>query len=270
MNYVPPYLPQDQRLQQPNVQVELNNNNSSSSSNNSSSNVRNNNNSNDDNKSKRGRPLGSKNKSKAPLVITRESANAMRVHVMEVPTGHDVVESISQFVRRRTVDIIVTSGCGTVACAAIRSPIGSTLQLRGPFEIVSLSGSILSPPCLTTTVWLTVHLANGQGQMVGGAAVGPLVALGPVMVIALSFENASFECLPLIPEDPLELNSQLQVPPMFPPQPQHRLSGGVGIENTAPLFHGQLSAPSSSVNNNFQLPNDNDLEILEGEFRSLI
>ncbi|XP_074591178.1 AT-hook motif nuclear-localized protein 26-like [Curcuma longa] len=244
----------------------INNNNNNISS--SSSDVKNNNN---DNKSKRGRPPGSKNKSKAPLVVTRESATAMGVHVMEVPTGHDVVESMSQFVRRRKVDIIVTSGCGTVACASIRSPIGSTLQLRGPFEIVSLSGSVLSPPSLTATVWLTVHLANGQGQMAGGAAVGPLVALGPVMVIALSFENASFDRLPLIPEEqPLERRSQFQVPPIVPPPPPQQLLGGVGSINTAPLFHGQLSEPSSSVNNDFQLPTDSDLEILEGELRSLI
>ncbi|XP_042448045.1 AT-hook motif nuclear-localized protein 26-like [Zingiber officinale] len=262
MNHLPPYLPQDQRMQLPNVNNNNTDNNNNRNSSSSSSHVKNNG---DENKSKRGRPPGSKNKSKAPLVIRRESGNAVRVHVMEVPTGHDVVESISQFVRRRMVDIMVTSGCGTVACASIRSPTGSTLQLRGPFEIVSLSGSILSPPSLAATACLTVHLANGHGQMAGGAAVGPLVALGPVMVTAFSFDNAYLERLPLIPEEqpPERSSTQFQVPPILPPP----LLGGVGSINTAPLFHGQLSDP---VNDDFQLPTDKDLEILEGELRSLI
>ncbi|XP_042450604.1 AT-hook motif nuclear-localized protein 18-like [Zingiber officinale] len=270
MNHLPPYLPQDQRMQLPNVNNNNtntdNNNNRNNSSSSSSNNVKNNG---AENKSKRGRPPGSKNKSKAPLVIRRESGNAVRVHVMEVPTGHDVVESISQFVRRRMVDIMVTSGCGTVACASIRSPTGSTLQLRGPFEIVSLSGSMLSPPSLAATACLTVHLANGHGQMAGGAAVGPLVALGPVMVTAFSFDNAYLERLPLIPEEqpPERSGTQFQVPPILPPPPPQPLLGGVGSIDTAPLFHGQLTEP---VNDDFQLPTDKDLEILEGELRSLI
>ena len=48
----------------------------------------------------RGRPAGSKNKPKPPIIITRDSANALKTHVMEVADGCDIVESVSAFARR--------------------------------------------------------------------------------------------------------------------------------------------------------------------------
>ncbi|XP_012840083.1 PREDICTED: AT-hook motif nuclear-localized protein 24-like [Erythranthe guttata] len=49
-----------------------------------------------------GGPAGSKNKlkSKPPIIITLDSANAFRSHVMEVANGCDVQDSISTFVTR--------------------------------------------------------------------------------------------------------------------------------------------------------------------------
>ncbi|TQD92921.1 hypothetical protein C1H46_021401 [Malus baccata] len=47
----------------------------------------------------------------------------------------------------------------------------------------------------------TIYLAGGQGQVVGGSVVGPLVASGPVMVIAATFSNATYERLPLEEEE---------------------------------------------------------------------
>ncbi|KAK0592105.1 hypothetical protein LWI29_013404 [Acer saccharum] len=54
------------------------------------------------------------------------------------------------------------------------------------------------------TAWcygLTVYLAGGQGQVVGGTVVGALMASGPVMVIAATFTNATYERLPIDQEE---------------------------------------------------------------------
>lgn len=48
---------------------------------------------------------------------------------------------------------------------------------------------------------MTIYLAGGQGQVVGGSVVGSLVASGPVMVIASTFSNATYERLPLEEEE---------------------------------------------------------------------
>lgn len=69
--------------------------------------------------------------------------------------------------------------------------------LHGRFEILSLSGSFLPPPAPPGATSLTVYLAGGQGQVVGGNVVGALIASGPVIVIAASFTNVAYERLPL-------------------------------------------------------------------------
>ncbi|THG13564.1 hypothetical protein TEA_007827 [Camellia sinensis var. sinensis] len=59
---------------------------------------------------------------------------------------------------------------------------------------------------------LTVYLAGGQGQVVGGSVVGSLVAAGPVMVIAATFSNATYERLPLEDDDEAGSAGQTQLP----------------------------------------------------------
>lgn len=152
----------------------------------------------------RGRPAGSKNKPKPPIIITRDSANALRTHVMEVADGCDVVESVSTFARRRQRGVCILSGTGTVANVTLRQPAstGAVVTLHGRFEILSLSGSFLPPPAPPAATGLTIYLAGGQGQVVGGSVVGALLASGPVVIMSASFSNAAYERLPLEEEEP--------------------------------------------------------------------
>ncbi|KAK8565890.1 hypothetical protein V6N13_020967 [Hibiscus sabdariffa] len=151
----------------------------------------------------RGRPAGSKNKPKPPIIITRDSANALRSHVMEIATGCDIMESVSTFARRKQRGVCVLSGTGTVTNVTLRQPgaPGAVVNLQGRFEILSLSGSFLPPPASAAASGLAIYLAGGQGQVVGGTAVAPLVASGPVVVMAASFGNAAYERLPLEEEE---------------------------------------------------------------------
>jgi predicted DNA-binding protein with PD1-like motif len=148
----------------------------------------------------RGRPPGSKNKPKPPVVVTRESPNAMRSHVLEIASGADIVEAIASFSRRRQRGVSVLSGSGAVTNVTLRQPAGTgapAVALRGRFEILSLSGAFLPAPAPPGATGLAVYLAGGQGQVVGGSVMGELLASGPVMVIAATFGNATYERLPL-------------------------------------------------------------------------
>ncbi|KAK9742848.1 hypothetical protein RND81_03G200200 [Saponaria officinalis] len=151
----------------------------------------------------RGRPAGSKNKPKPPIIITRDSANALRSHVMEVANGCDIMDSITTFARRRQRGVCILSGTGTVSNVTLRQPgaPGAVVTLHGRFEILSLSGSFLPPPAPPAASGLTIYLAGGQGQVVGGGVVGPLLASGPVVIMAASFGNAAYERLPLEEDD---------------------------------------------------------------------
>ncbi|KAK8693453.1 hypothetical protein V6N13_071036 [Hibiscus sabdariffa] len=175
----------------------------------------------------RGRPAGSKNKPKPPIIITRDSANALRSHVMEIATGCDVMESVSTFARRKQRGVCVLSGTGTVTNVTLRQPgaPGAVVNLQGRFEILSLSGSFLPPPAPAAASGLAIYLAGGQGQVVGGTAVGPLVASGPVVVMAASFGNAAYERLPLEEEEepPIPGSGTLGSPGSMASQQQQQL-----------------------------------------------
>lgn len=189
----------------------------------------------------RGRPPGSKNKPKPPIFVTRDSPNALRSHVMEVAGGADVADAIAQFSRRRQRGVCVLSGAGTVANVALRQPSAPTavVALRGRFEILSLTGTFLPGPAPPGSTGLTVYLAGGQGQVVGGSVVGTLIAAGPVMVIASTFANATYERLPLEEED------EGPAPPMA--------SGG----GADPLMGGGLGIADPSALPMFNLPPSN-------------
>ncbi|KAI6668944.1 hypothetical protein NL676_003829 [Syzygium grande] len=147
----------------------------------------------------RGRPPGSKNKPKPPIVVTKESPNSLRSHILEISSGSDISESIANFAQRRHRGVSVLSGSGIVTNVTLRQPTapGGVIALQGRFEILSLNGAFLPAPSPPGATGLTVYLSGGQGQVVGGTAVGPLVASGPVMVVAATFSNATYEQLPV-------------------------------------------------------------------------
>lgn len=135
-----------------------------------------------------------------PIIITRDSANALRSHIMEVADGCDVITSITDFARHRQRGLCVLSATGAVADVSLRQPgaaPGAVVTLPGRFEFLSLSGSFLPPPAPPAASGVSVYLAGGKGQVVGGRVVGPLFASGPVIVVAASFTNAAYERLPL-------------------------------------------------------------------------
>ncbi|CAN8312751.1 unnamed protein product [Cochlearia groenlandica] len=157
----------------------------------------------------RGRPPGSKNKAKAPIVVTRDSPNALRSHVLEITSGADIVECVSTFSRRRGKGLSVLGGNGTVSNVTIRQHVGGSgggggggvVTVHGKFEILSITGTVLPPPAPPGAGGLSIFLAGGQGQVVGGNVVGPLVASSPVILMAASFSNAVFERLPIEEEE---------------------------------------------------------------------
>ncbi|KAJ6415306.1 hypothetical protein OIU84_004154 [Salix udensis] len=202
----------------------------------------------------RGRPSGSKNKPKPPIIITRDSANALRTHLMEVADGCDIVESVATFARRRQRGVCIMSGTGTVTNVTLRQPAspGAIVTLHGRFEILSLAGSFLPLPAPPAATGLTIYLAGGQGQVVGGSVVGTLTASGPVVIMAASFSNAAYERLPLEEEDPQMpmQGGEMGSPGAMGQQQQQPQPQQVMAEQNAQLFHG---LPPNLLNS-IQLP----------------
>ncbi|KAL7150185.1 hypothetical protein ABFS83_05G093500 [Erythranthe nasuta] len=215
------------------------------------------------NRRPRGRPAGSKNKPKPPIIITRDSANALRTHVMEVSDGCDIMDSVASFARRRQRGVCVMSGTGNVTNVTLRQPAapGAVMTLHGRFEILSLAGSFLPPPAPPAATGLTIYLAGGQGQVLGGSVVGQLLASGPVIIMAASFSNAAYERLPLEEDENAAINNNNnQVPGSSLGSPP----GGLGGSGQPPQNHQQqvLADPSlfqgmpPNLFNSIQMPNE--------------
>ncbi|KAM7526723.1 hypothetical protein LguiA_016625 [Lonicera macranthoides] len=191
----------------------------------------------------RGRPPGSKNKPKPPIFVTRDSPNALRSHVMEVGSGSDIADSIAQFARRRQRGVCVLSASGTVINVTLRQPSApaAVMALHGRFEILSLTGAFLPGPAPPGSTGLTIYLAGGQGQVVGGSVVGPLVAAGPVMVIAATFSNATYERLPVEDEEEGGSGGQLagggSPPPGMGSGGVGQQQGGLGEGSSLPVYN---------------------------------
>lgn len=210
----------------------------------------------DFNRRPRGRPAGSKNKPKAPIIITRDSANALRTHVMEIADGCDIMESVSNFSRRRQRGVCIMSGTGNVTNVNLRQPAspGAIATLHGRFEILSLAGSFLPPPAPPAASGLTIYLAGGQGQVVGGCVAGSLMASGPVVIMAASFSNAAYERLPLEEDDSNQL--LVQGGSLGSPGATAAVAQGGGQQQQLlgdpSLFHGM----PPNLLNNVQLPSE--------------
>lgn len=150
----------------------------------------------------RGRPPGSKNKPKPPVIITRDSEPAMSPYILEVPGGSDVVDAVSRFCCRKNIGLVILTGSGTVANVTLRQPSttpGATVTFHGRFDILSISATFLpqATPSGPIPNGFTISLAGPQGQIVGGLVAGALVAAGTVYIIAASFNNPSYHRLPV-------------------------------------------------------------------------
>ena len=161
-------------------------------------------------KKPRGRPPGSKNKPKPPIVITKDSDSAMKPVILEISAGSDVVETVIQFARKRHVGISVLSGSGSVSNVTLRHPVSHapSISLHGPFSLLSLSGSFLgystttcsaskpSPSTFASCSSFGICLAGAQGQVFGGIVGGKVVAASLVIVVATIYANPAFHRLP--------------------------------------------------------------------------
>lgn len=176
-------------------------------------------------KKPRGRPPGSKNRPKPPVVITQESDSSMRPLVLHLSPGCDLVDAVAAFARRRRTGLSVLTGSGAVANVTLRHPtsLSATLTLHGRYDILSLAGTFLfsdppprasasspSPAPSLQQFPLIVSLAGAQGQVIGGAVVGALLTAGPVVLVAAAFVSPAFHRIPVDDSEDYQITAVLE------------------------------------------------------------
>ncbi|CAN1141646.1 AT-hook motif nuclear-localized protein 17 [Linum perenne] len=71
-------------------------------------------------------------------------------YILELPTGSDLIDSISRFSRRRNLGLCVLTRSGTVSNVTLRRPsttaLDATVPFHGRFDILSVSGTFSPNP----------------------------------------------------------------------------------------------------------------------------
>ncbi|KAE8663789.1 Calcium-dependent lipid-binding family protein [Hibiscus syriacus] len=158
----------------------------------------------------RGRPPGSKNKPKPPIVITRDSNSTMKPVILEISPGSDIIDAIIGFARTNSVGVSIISVTGSVSNVTLRHPVphAAALSLHGPFGLLSLSGSFIARTSQSFSSSTTkppspfgVTLAGAQGQVFGGVVGGKVTAATQVIVVAATFTEPEHHLLPCEGDD---------------------------------------------------------------------
>lgn len=149
----------------------------------------------------RGRPPGSKNKSKPKpepnfISTTRDDhveKPTMSPYILEIPIGVDIIGSIYQFCRNHNTNLCILNGSGTVTNVTLKQPSinpnDSSIIFHGSFNILSISATIIPSDFSRVPNGFSISLAGPQGQVIGGPVIGPLLSAGPVCLIAATFNN---------------------------------------------------------------------------------
>ncbi|MFS7927308.1 putative AT-hook motif nuclear-localized protein [Helianthus anomalus] len=144
---------------------------------------------------KRGRPCGTGRKQQLANVgewMHNSAGSAFTPHIIHISVGEDVAEKIISFAQQRQRALCVLSGTGSVSTVTLRqfTASGGTVAYEGRFEILCLSGCYLlaetgSPR--NRTGGLSISVCNADGQVIGGAIGGKLIASTLVQVVVSSF-----------------------------------------------------------------------------------
>ncbi|XP_073051557.1 AT-hook motif nuclear-localized protein 28-like [Primulina eburnea] len=149
----------------------------------------------------RGRPPGSRNKTKPPSIISSKALSepSMSPYILELPPGIDVIEATTHFCRKRKLCLCILTGSGTISNFTIKQPSttpgAAAITFHGRFDILSISATILDQSGIGVpgNGQFIVHVAAGpQGQLVGGVVVGPMVAATTIYLVAGTFSGHSF------------------------------------------------------------------------------
>ncbi|XP_058782941.1 AT-hook motif nuclear-localized protein 29-like [Vicia villosa] len=143
----------------------------------------------------RGRPLGSRNKPKVPVIVTHDNTNVLNSHMIEISVGDDISKSVVDYAHRQGRGICILNGDGLVTHVRLCLPTGRVVILQGRFEILLISGTIFPMPTSMNVGGLTVYLSGTNEQVIGGSVMPPLVASSSVTLTVVSFENTAPEKL---------------------------------------------------------------------------
>ncbi|XP_058784294.1 AT-hook motif nuclear-localized protein 28-like [Vicia villosa] len=157
----------------------------------------------------KGRPLGSKNKPKPPVVIEGNPNMLMEPVFIQIPAGNDVVETLINLARTHQANITVLSGSGLVSNVTILHPISRapTFPIKATLHMISISGTYLNANSVgishqfiadQSRSSFSIYFCGDRRQVHGGIIGGKIEAVGVVSIRATLFKNPGFHRVAIV------------------------------------------------------------------------
>lgn len=157
----------------------------------------------------RGRPLGSKNKPKPPIVIKEDDDTILKSVLIEIPRGNDVVKTLINLAQQCNTHITVLSGSGPISEITLCHPVSRlpTLPIKGNLKMTSFLGTYMNancgcvPPQLITNLacsCFSIFIFGSQGRALGGAVGGKVISAGHLILTVNLFKKPKFHKLSII------------------------------------------------------------------------
>ncbi|KAI3707007.1 hypothetical protein L6452_25162 [Arctium lappa] len=185
----------------------------------------------------RGRPPGSGWKQRLANVgewMNNSAGMAFTPHVIHVSIGEDVAEKILSFAQQRPRALCILSANGAVSAVALRqfTSSGGTVTYEGSFNILRLSGSYLlseNGGPQKRTGGLSISVCSGDGNVIGGAIGGRLIASSLVQVVVCSFVYGGNNVKVKTKTDGASTDDGIELNETSPTGSQHRTQSPVAI-----------------------------------------
>ncbi|KAL8134757.1 hypothetical protein AgCh_009681 [Apium graveolens] len=104
--------------------------------------------------------------------------------------------------------------------------------MQGAFEIISITGTVFSPPASPGSGGLSIFLSGEQWQILEGNVVGPLITTCTIILLVASFANGVFDRISLEEHDiskKNDINGGYQVHEVQPVTSQASMTKNVGV-----------------------------------------
>lgn len=160
-------------------------------------------------KKPKGRPLGSKNRPKPPVVIKGNPNILMEPIFIQIPAGNDVVETLINLAQSHQANITVLSGYGLVSNVTLVHPISRvpTFPIKGTLHMSFLSGTYVNSNLVGISHQFiadqshssfSIYFYGDRRQVIGGVIGGKIEAVGVVSIRATLFKNPEFHRVAII------------------------------------------------------------------------
>ncbi|XP_050913508.1 AT-hook motif nuclear-localized protein 28-like isoform X2 [Lathyrus oleraceus] len=140
-----------------------------------------------------GRPLGSKNRPKAHIIVEEDTQTLTELVGLEIPIGEDIAENIIKYAQQRQVNITVSRGFVLISNVVLLYPISRVplLSIEGPIHMTTLFGTYINPNCQCTPTQFVTHLPcssftvyfSSPNEYAFGGVVGGKITAASVIFI---------------------------------------------------------------------------------------